>query len=292
MDLDTMADAFGRRQGVNYARYLSGFNQALIMAGCTNIARVAMAAAQLGAESGGLQWMEELAPGTAYDITVNRRLALQLGNTEPGDGERFKGRGPLQITGRNNYLRLSTWAHTRGVVPTATYFVDHPTFLAMDQFVWLGFVWYWTVARPALNTLADAHDITGATRAVNGGLNGFDGRKARFEHALTLGNALLPTKPPAIQPTAPTTPTTGDGMFELLYDDPAQGGNAAVYAWNMNGLWHHVPTAAELAWLSKRSLCANASAFAIRGRAGIAVSHAQAHTAHALAIQGRTNKDS
>ena len=104
---------------------------------------------------------------------------------------RFKGRGFIQITGRGNYTALSRWAHTHGFVPSATYFVDEPPQLATDKYVWLGSVWYWTVARK-MNTFADNSDINGATRAINGGLNGLSDRTSRWHLCLRLGTGILP----------------------------------------------------------------------------------------------------
>ena len=186
MDVTTMQRAFPGLGAARAAELNSGLNTALRLAGCTTVKRAAMFCAQVGEESISLTAPTELASGAEYEGRAD------LGNTHPGDGVRFKGRGFIQITGRFNYGELSRWAHAKGLVPSATYFIDHPGQLATDKYVWLGPIWYWTVARP-MNHLADAGNIEDATRAINGGLNGIADRTNRWHLCLKLGNAILPT---------------------------------------------------------------------------------------------------
>ncbi|WP_084845678.1 C39 family peptidase [Prescottella equi] len=187
MDVDALSQAMGGTVSrERYAALLPAFTAAMREAGCTTVERAAMWCAQLGHESGGLRWMEEIADGSDYE---GRR---DLGNTQLGDGRRFKGRGPIQVTGRHNYTECSRWAHGRGLVPSPTYFVDNPEELASDRYGFVGAVWYWTAARPQLNALADARDIVAATRAINGGTNGLPDRQLRYKRCLDMGAALLP----------------------------------------------------------------------------------------------------
>lgn len=173
--------------------WMNALNTALVRAKCTTAKRVEMFLAQLGAESGSFRYTEELASGAEYNWRQD------LGNTHPGDGERFKGRTYIQITGRHNYASLSKWAHAHGYIPTATYFVDHPSALADVKYIFLGPVWYWTIARN-MNAYADRDDIEGATKAVNGGYNNLSGRRARWLYAKKFGDKLLPS---GIKPTPP-----------------------------------------------------------------------------------------
>jgi LysM repeat protein len=168
--------------------WMASLNQALIRARCVTYPRVAMFLAQLGAESGSFRYTEELASGAAYEWRQD------LGNIYAGDGMRYKGRSYIQVTGRHNYGALSSWAFAKGFVPSPTYFVDNPEMLADVKFIFLGPIWYWTVARD-MNPYGDARDIKGATWAVNGGLNNLAGRTARYEYALTFGRKLLPPAP-------------------------------------------------------------------------------------------------
>ena len=167
-----------------YQQLLPAAVQCLIDCECTTPARIAMWCAQIGHESGGLRWMEEIADGSAYEWRAD------LGNTQAGDGRRFKGRGPIQVTGRHNYTLLSRWAHAHGLVPSPTFFVDQPAQLASDRYGFIGVTWYWTTQRP-MNDAADARDLERATRYINGGLNGIDDRRNRYNRALSMGTDLL-----------------------------------------------------------------------------------------------------
>lgn len=168
-----------------YSELLPAVQQALIACDCTTKNRIAMWVAQIGHESAGLKYMEEIASGSAYEGRSD------LGNVNPGDGTRYKGRGPIQITGRFNYTKLSQWAYENEYVPTTTFFVDAPHQLSSDKYGFLGVVWYWTVARPQINSMCDNNDLSGVTQAINGGYNGLDDRRNRWVKARNMGDRLL-----------------------------------------------------------------------------------------------------
>ena len=173
-----------------YRALLPAVSQCLAECECTTVARIAMWAAQTGEESGGLRWMEEIASGSEYEGRKD------LGNIYAGDGIRFKGRGPIQVTGRLNYTMLSKWAHARGLVPDDFFFVTTPTALSSDQYGFMGVTWYWMTQRP-MNAAADAGDIETASIYVNGRnpqtgrANGIEDRIARYNRALAMGDRLL-----------------------------------------------------------------------------------------------------
>lgn len=136
--------------------------------------------AQVGHESVSLQYTEEIASGAAYEGRSD------LGNTQPGDGVRFKGRSFIQITGRTNYGAFSQWAYGKKLTTNPWHFLEHPEQLAEDKWAWLGAVWYWTVARSTLNSLADQGDLEGCTWLINGGLNGLEDRRVRYARCLDI----------------------------------------------------------------------------------------------------------
>ena len=129
--------------------------------------RLAHFMGQCGHESGSFRYMEEIASGAAYEGRAD------LGNTQPGDGRRFKGRGPIQLTGRANYRRVG---RKIGIdLERYPQIVGHPSLGLLVGCV------YW--ADRSLNAKADADDITGLTKAINGGLNGLADRRIQTDRA-------------------------------------------------------------------------------------------------------------
>lgn len=126
--------------------------------------RLAHFLAQLIHESGSFRYMEEIASGSAYEGRKD------LGNTQPGDGVKFKGKGPIQITGRANYRyfgrKIGIDLEQNSSLPAIPSIGLH---LALE---------YWKDR--GLNALADKDDVVGITRKINGGTNGLDDRKAQL----------------------------------------------------------------------------------------------------------------
>jgi putative chitinase len=120
--------------------------------------------AQIAHESGGLRWLEELASGAAYEGRAD------LGNDQPGDGVRFKGRGLIQLTGRANY---TAFAQALGRDLTSS--TEAAAQVAEDPDLCVrAATWFWS--KNGLNPLADADDLEAVTRRINGGLNGLADR--------------------------------------------------------------------------------------------------------------------
>jgi putative chitinase len=131
------------------------------------VARAAMFLGQLAHESGDLRWWQELASGDAYE---NRS---SLGNTVHGDGPRFKGRGPIQLTGRANYARAGD--------AIGVDLIAEPDLVCVPEIGFRVAGWYWTVH--GCNLMADSLDVPGVTKAINGGYVGLEDRMARVTRA-------------------------------------------------------------------------------------------------------------
>lgn len=132
-------------------------------------ARCAAFLAQLAHESGEFRYMREIASGAAYEGRAD------LGNTEAGDGVRFKGRGPIQITGRANYLKYSRILYGDDRLLETPDLLEQP----VDGCRVAGAFW---VAN-GLNELADAGRFVSITRCINGGTNGLEDRQKYYARA-------------------------------------------------------------------------------------------------------------
>ena len=134
--------------------------------GITEPADKAMFLAQIGHESGSLRYVREVWGPTESQRRYEGRL--DLGNTEPGDGKRFMGRGPPQLTGRGNYRACGK---ALGFDLEAA-----PELLELPHNGARAAGWFWQsrgLSRFAL-------DLEGATRRINGGLNGLADRAKRL----------------------------------------------------------------------------------------------------------------
>lgn len=122
--------------------------------------------AQIGHESGGLHWTAELWGPTPAQARYEGRA--DLGNTQPGDGSRYRGRGLIQTTGRTNYQATGD---ALGVD-----LIAQPELLAEPALAARSAGWFWR--SHGLNNLADVGDFELITRRINGGLNGYAERMA------------------------------------------------------------------------------------------------------------------
>jgi len=129
--------------------------------------------AQVGHESGEFRFRAEIANGEAYQGRAD------LGNLQPGDGRKFKGRGLIQLTGRANYGEYGR------AIGREAELLDKPELVETDAELCVDVAgWFW--AKRHLNTWADADDLTTLTKRINGGLNGIDDRRRLLVRAKAL----------------------------------------------------------------------------------------------------------
>jgi putative chitinase len=161
--------------------------------------RVAGFLAQVGHESGGLRftsedlhyraealtrvWPTRFPPGIAESYAMqperiaNRAYADRMGNGDEasGDGWKYRGRGLIQLTGKDNYAAFSLSADNEALIK--------PDLVAEVELAALSAGWFWQTN--GLNALADAKDIVGMTRRINGGTNGLDDRQMRYARLIS-----------------------------------------------------------------------------------------------------------
>lgn len=149
------------------AVYVEPLNAAMVEFDINTPEREAMFLAQVAHESGGFHYVKELASGDAYEGRKG------LGNDQPGDGVRYKGRGLIQITGKANYRSCGD---AFGVD-----LVANPELLEQPEYATRSAGWFWSTRK--LNDIADRGDFLLVTKRINGGTNGFADRQAYYKRA-------------------------------------------------------------------------------------------------------------
>jgi putative chitinase len=165
--------------------------------------RVAAFMAQCGHESGGFTVMQENLNYSAKGLRgifgkyfpnddiakqyerkpekiANRVYGNRMGNgpEESGEGWYFRGRGIVQITGKNNYTKCSQSLFESNVL------VENPDLLLETEYAIHSACWFWSAAR--LNELADVGDIKTMTKRINGGFIGLEDRINHYNHAIEI----------------------------------------------------------------------------------------------------------
>lgn len=128
---------------------------------------------QIAHESGELKYTHELGKESYFKKYETGRLGRMLGNTQKGDGAKYKGRGFIQLTGRSNYAQF---AKDSGVDV-----INRPDEVETAQLCVEVSAWYWD--KRGCNEEADTDDLTKVTKKVNGGTNGLSSRKLYYQRA-------------------------------------------------------------------------------------------------------------
>jgi len=158
----------GAKQAV-IQTHLSFANDCMKFYDITTPLRIAHFMAQVGHESASLKYMHEIASGAAYEGRTD------LGNTQPGDGKKFRGHGPIQLTGRLNHQSFFDYIGRPELIET-------PEILESDLgLAWKASGWFWMSRK--LNGWADKDDVKKITRIINGGYNGLENRKQYLARA-------------------------------------------------------------------------------------------------------------
>jgi putative chitinase len=172
---DQLASIMPNLPSSKRADYLPHLQRAMDEFDINTPLRMAAFLAQVAHESAEFRFMEEIwGPTSAqrrYEPVTS--LSKSLGNVEPGDGKRFKGRGPIQITGRSNYSRY-------GGLLSLDLIAD-PLQAATPQVGFRIAGLYWK--KNGLNELADQQFFKTITKRINGGFNGLEDRTRYYVRA-------------------------------------------------------------------------------------------------------------
>jgi putative chitinase len=184
--IDFVAEMCPGAPRLNIQTHLPAVLNALMAPGLADKEMVLMAIGTIRAETGcfapiseGVSHFNTAPGGPDFGLYDGR---ASLGNTEPGDGARFKGRGFVQLTGRANYTKFSP------VVGLGDGLVENPELANDPRIAAQLLAEFLKAGEAAIRAALAANDLTEARRLVNGGSNGI----ADFEDAYGKGATLLP----------------------------------------------------------------------------------------------------
>lgn len=143
-------------------------------------------------ETGGLKWNKEIWGPTAAQKRYEGRK--DLGNTQKGDGSKYRGYGMAQLTGRGNVTKFWKWCVKKGLNPPD--FVKSPQLIATGIWSGLSAIWFWDEGNQtgkSLNVYADENNIEMITRIWNGGLNGYEDRLDYYDRSALVALGYGPT---------------------------------------------------------------------------------------------------
>lgn len=152
-------------------KWVDSLNIAMEQGQINTCLRISAFLSQILVESGSFRYVREIWGPTPAQSRYEGRT--DLGNTQPGDGHKFLGRGLIQITGRTNY---ELCGQALGID-----LINHPELLEQPAYAVASAVWYWLSNN--INEKADQDNLEKVTKAVNGGLNGFAMRQQFYNAA-------------------------------------------------------------------------------------------------------------
>lgn len=168
MNVATIVAVMPRLTAPEVEAFTVPLEAAMVEAEINTPARKAAFLAQIAHESGELRYFEELASGAAYEGRKD------LGNIHPNDGVKYKGRGPIQLTGRDNYRAAGK--------ALGLDLENNPKLVSTPAVGFRVAAWFWKVH--GLNELADAGRFKAITKIINGGLNGEVERERYYARAI------------------------------------------------------------------------------------------------------------
>jgi putative chitinase len=182
-------------------KWVPWLNMTMLTYEITTPQRQAMFLAQLAHESGSFRFVEEnlnysvealqrvfkkyfptdelaLMYARQPEKIANRVYANRMGNGEEssGDGWKYRGRGIIQLTGKDNYAAFSLKANNNALL--------EPDLVAEPELAAMSAGWFWDTN--GLNKLSDTGDVRAVTRRINGGFNGLADREAKYNKLITI----------------------------------------------------------------------------------------------------------